>query len=57
MFDTITKNIEDAPLFKLQHMTSTRNWKSKGKAIQLQALVGPEDSRRLRITHFKTIGT
>jgi len=31
--------------------------KGKGKAIPLQAWTGPEDSRRLRFPHFKTIGT
>jgi hypothetical protein len=31
--------------------------KSKGKAIPLQALTGPEGSRRLRLPDFKTIGT
>jgi len=29
----------------------------KGKAIPLQAWTGPEGSRRLRLPHFKTIGT
>jgi hypothetical protein len=29
----------------------------KGKAIQLQALTGPEGSRRFRFPDFKTIGT
>jgi hypothetical protein len=29
----------------------------KGKAIPLQALIGPEGSRRLRLQDFKTIGT
>jgi hypothetical protein len=29
----------------------------KGKAIPLQAWTDPEDSRRLRIPDFKTIGT
>jgi hypothetical protein len=29
----------------------------KGKAIPLQALTGPEGSRRLRIPDFKTFGT
>jgi hypothetical protein len=29
----------------------------KGKAIPLQALTGPEDSRGLRLPDFKTIGT
>jgi hypothetical protein len=32
-------------------------YKVKGKAIPLQALTGPEGSRRLRIPDFKTIGT
>jgi hypothetical protein len=31
--------------------------KGKGKAIPLQALTGPECSRRLRLPDFKTIGT
>jgi hypothetical protein len=31
--------------------------KSKGKAFPLQAWTGPEGSRRLRVTDFKTIGT
>jgi len=31
--------------------------KGKGKAIPLQAWTGPEGSRRLRLPHFKTIGT
>jgi hypothetical protein len=31
--------------------------KGKGKAIPLQALTGPEDSRRLRLPDLKTIGT
>jgi hypothetical protein len=30
--------------------------KYKGEAILLQALAGPEDSRRLRLPDFKTIG-
>ena len=29
----------------------------KGTAIPLQALTGPEDSRRLRLPDFKTIDT
>jgi hypothetical protein len=32
-------------------------YNSKGKAIPLQALTGPEGSRRLRLPDFKTIGT
>ena len=31
--------------------------REKGKAIPLQAWTGPEDSRRMRLTDFKTIGT
>jgi hypothetical protein len=31
--------------------------KGKGKAIPLQALTGPEGSRRLGFPDFKTIGT
>jgi hypothetical protein len=31
--------------------------KVKGKAIPLQALTGPEGSRRLRFPDFETIGT
>jgi hypothetical protein len=31
--------------------------KGKGKAIPLQALTGPEGSKRLRLPDFKTIGT
>jgi hypothetical protein len=34
-----------------------RMWYKKGKAIPLQAWRGPEDSRRLRLPDFKTIGT
>jgi hypothetical protein len=29
----------------------------KGKAIPLQASIGPEGSRRLRLPDFKTVGT
>jgi hypothetical protein len=29
----------------------------KGKAIPLQALIGPEGFRRLKLPDFKTIGT
>jgi hypothetical protein len=31
--------------------------KGKGKAIPLQALTGPEVSRKMRLPDFKTIGT
>jgi hypothetical protein len=33
------------------------NVKGKGKTIPLQAWTGSEDSRRLRLPDFKTIGT
>jgi hypothetical protein len=32
-------------------------YKGKDKAIPLQAWTGPEGSRRLRLSDFKTIGT
>jgi hypothetical protein len=35
--------------------TNTLYKKVKGKAIPLQALTGPEGSRRLRLQDFKTI--
>jgi hypothetical protein len=31
--------------------------KDKGKAVPLQAWTGPEASKRLRFSDFKTIGT
>jgi hypothetical protein len=31
--------------------------RTSGKAIPLQALTGPEGSRRLRLPDFKTVGT
>jgi hypothetical protein len=34
-----------------------RNYKVKGKASPLQALTGPEGSKRLRAPDFKTNGT
>jgi hypothetical protein len=34
-----------------------RNKKKKGETIPLQALTGPEGSRRLRLPDFKTIDT
>jgi hypothetical protein len=34
----------------------TVGFKGKGKAIPLQAMIGPEGSRRLRLPDFKTIG-
>jgi hypothetical protein len=41
----------------VQHSNgSNGKGKGKGKAIPLQALTGPEDSRRLRLPDFKTIG-
>jgi hypothetical protein len=38
-------------------MIIINNCKGKGKAIPLQALTGPEGSRRLRLPDFKTIST
>jgi len=31
--------------------------KGKGKAIPLQSSTGPEGSRRLRLSYFKTVGS
>jgi len=38
-------------------MNIARKGKGKGKAIPLQAWTGPEDSKRLKLTDFKTIVT
>jgi hypothetical protein len=38
-------------------LNSSLSTKLKVKAIPLQAWTGPEDSRRLRLPDFKTIGT
>jgi hypothetical protein len=40
-----------------KEMSNYNSKKGKGKAIPLQALTGPEGSRRLRLPDFKTIGT
>jgi hypothetical protein len=42
-----------------QHLLLTKHHTkqlSKGKAVPLQAWTGPEGSRRLRLSDFKTIG-
>jgi hypothetical protein len=39
------------------HKILINKCKKKSKAIPLQAWTGPEGSRRLRLTDFKTIGT
>jgi len=38
-------------------VSKQRKGKGKSKAIQLRAWAGPEDSRRLMLPDFKTIGT
>jgi len=38
-------------------LTRKDNFLRKSKEISLQAWTGPEDSRRLRLPDFKTIGT
>jgi hypothetical protein len=38
----------------IKHYT---NVQGKGKAVPLQALTGPEGSKRLRLPDFKPIGT
>jgi hypothetical protein len=42
---------------QLSTLLERRIGKGKGKAISLQALRGPEGSRRLRLPDFKSIGT
>jgi hypothetical protein len=45
-------------LLEMCNVTNLRTGKkSKGKAIPLQPLTGPEGSRRLRLPDFKAIGT
>jgi hypothetical protein len=44
--------VEISIQYKILHVS-----KGNGKAIPLQALTGPEGSRRLRLPDFKTIGT
>jgi hypothetical protein len=39
------------------NILATVSTKVKGKAIPIQALTGPEGSRRLRLPDFKTFGT
>jgi hypothetical protein len=40
-----------------QPLTEISKVKVKGKAIPLQAWTGLEDSRKLRLQYFKTVGT
>jgi len=42
---------------RMRLQTHFSNGKDKGKAIPLQVWTGPEDSRRLRLPDFMTIGT
>jgi len=42
---------------KIRSYLLTENIQLKGKAMPLQAWRGPEGSRRLRLSDFKTIGT
>jgi len=44
--DTFTKTLDTLP-----------RTVAKGKAIPVQVWTGPEDSRRLRLSDFQTIGT
>jgi hypothetical protein len=65
--ESIQKNVT-AELYKFS-LTTFNDWFDQllgvykmcvevtGKAIPLQALTGPEGSRRLRLPDFKTIGT
>jgi hypothetical protein len=42
---------------KSYHQIIKKKYRGKGNAIQLQALTGPEGSRRLMLPDFTTIGT
>jgi len=50
---TLTHSLSKLNTISLQNTFNT----GKGKAIPLQAWIGPEGSRRLRLPDFKTIGT
>jgi hypothetical protein len=41
----------------MMHGLTNLKIKGKIKAISLQAWIGPEGSRRLRLLEFKTVGT
>jgi hypothetical protein len=43
--------------YLVPNISIVRHTQVKGKAISLQALRGPEGSRRLKLPDFKTIGT
>jgi hypothetical protein len=52
------KEVHRTPLiWRLRVLIRGVRWVDIGKAIPLQALTGPEGSRRLRLPDFKTIGT
>jgi hypothetical protein len=44
-------------IFTYNNNNNNNNNNVKDKAIPLQALTGPEGSRRVRLPDFKTIGT
>jgi len=48
---------QDQYFLVLKHGIPSKKTYIKGKAIPLQALTGPEGSRRLRFPDFKTIST
>jgi hypothetical protein len=52
----LTKGLQLLGMF-LQQNIHISILEGKGKAIPLQALTGPEGSRRLRLPDLKTIGT
>jgi hypothetical protein len=43
--------------FPKNYTNNVSKGNGKGKAIPLQALTGPEGSRRLRLPNIKTVGT
>jgi len=44
-------------MYDQKYQTMLLHIKGEGKAFPLQARIGPEGSRRLRLADFKTIGT
>jgi hypothetical protein len=48
---------ENSRIGHCTHTAGGANVKVKGKAIPLQALTGPEGSRRMRLPDIKAIGT
>ena len=55
--EEITKQVSVVRRFVRVNVSREAECKGKGKAIPLQAWSGPEGSKRMKLTDFKTIGT